>query len=344
MSKIKVGINGFGSIGKRVAHAVSLQSDMQLVGISNRSVNINVRAMMGKKGPLYGTPLYCADPANLKAMRGTGFDVSGSLEDLLGKVDVIVDGTPAGIETKNKPLYAKYKVKQIYEGGADKGMADASFTAIANYDECVNKNSIRVVSCNTTSLVRTIYAMQKSLDISDIFSVLVRRAADPPEDDKEGPINSVVPVSKVPSHHGPDVKTVLKKINITTMACKIPTTLNHVHFVTAKVDGDYKRDDAIEAFRKASRVLLFDSTQGYTTSSQIYEMFRDIKRPRSDMYEVCVWEDMVNIDKDKLYWSHVVHSEGIVIPENIDAIRAVMGADTKENSIKKTNKSLGIDA
>ena len=62
------------------------------------------------------------------------------------------------------------------------------------------------------------------------------------------------------------------------------------------------------------------------------------------MYEVCVWEDMVNIDKDKLYWSHVVHSEGIVIPENIDAIRAVMGADTKENSIKKTNKSLGIDA
>jgi glyceraldehyde-3-phosphate dehydrogenase (NAD(P)) len=340
---IRVGVNGFGSIGKRVAHAVALQKDMHLVGISNRSVNINVRHMLGKRGPLSGTELYCSEPANMKDMEKS-FPVAGSLEDLLGKVDVIVDGTPAGIEAKNKPVYAKHGVKQIYEGGADKSVADASFTAVANYDECLNKNSIRVVSCNTTSLVRTIYAMHNALEINDIFSVLVRRATDPPEDDKEGPINSVVPVTKVPSHHGPDVQTVLKKINITTMACKIPTTLNHVHFVTARVDGDYKKEDALEAFRGASRVLLFNASQGYNTSAQIYEMFRDITRPRSDMYEACVWEDMVNIDKGRLYWSHVVHSEGIVIPENIDAIRAILGADSKENSIRKTNASLGIDA
>ncbi len=342
MAKIKVGVNGFGSIGKRVAHAVSLQDDMKLVGIANRSVNINVRHMLGRKGPLYKADIYCSEPANMKDME-KAFTIHGSLEDLLDKVDVIVDGTPAGIEAKNKPLYAKHGVKQVYEGGAAKEIADVSFTAVANYDECVGKDSIRVVSCNTTSLVRTICAMQSALKISDVTAVLIRRATDPPEDDREGPINSVVPVTKIPSHHGPDVQTVLKNIGITTMACKIPTTLNHVHFVTAKVGGDYKRDDALAAFRKASRVLLFKASDGYTTSSQVYEMFRDITRPRSDMYEASIWEDMVNVDNGKLYWSHVVHSEGIVIPENVDAIRAAAGVSNKELSMKKTNKSLGID-
>jgi len=340
---IRVGVNGFGSIGKRVAHAVSLQPDMKLVGVANRSVNINVRAMLGSKGPLNTTDLYCSDPASRDAMAKSGFAVSGGLDELLSKVDVIVDGTPAGIEAKNKPVYAKHGVKEIYEGGADKSVAQVSFTAVANYEECMNKQSIRVVSCNTTSLVRTIYAMHNALEANDFFSVLVRRATDPPEDDKEGPINSVVPVTKVPSHHGPDVQTVLKGIKIKTMACKIPTTLNHVHFVTANVDGDYTREDALEALRKASRVLLFNSTQGYTTSAQVFETFRDITRPRSDMYEAAVWEDMVNIDHGKLYWSHVVHSEGIVIPENVDAIRAIMGACGKDESMSRTNKTLGID-
>ncbi|MCX6815884.1 MAG: type II glyceraldehyde-3-phosphate dehydrogenase [Candidatus Aenigmarchaeota archaeon] len=343
MSKVRVGINGFGTIGKRVAHAVSLQTDMKLVGVANRSVNINVRNMLGKKGPLYKTDLYCSEPANMKTMESTHFKVKGSLEDLLRKVDVIIDGTPAGIEAKNKPLYQKHRVKQIYQGGADKNVADASFTAIANYEKCVGKDSLRVVSCNTTSLVRTIHAVNETVGLKDIFAVLVRRAADPHEDADEGPIISVVPVTKVPSHHGPDVQTVLPKINITTMACAIPTTLNHTHFITATMDKECSREDIIDAFRNACRVLLFRAGEGYETSSQIAEYFRDTGRPRSDMFEACVWEETVNTVKNKLYWCHVVHSEAITIPENIDAIRAVMNTDKKLSSIRKTNKSLNIE-
>ena len=33
MKKVKVGVNGYGVIGKRVADAVSIQDDMELVGI-----------------------------------------------------------------------------------------------------------------------------------------------------------------------------------------------------------------------------------------------------------------------------------------------------------------------
>ena len=39
MSKVKVAINGYGTIGKRVADAVQMQKDMEIVGISKTKPN-----------------------------------------------------------------------------------------------------------------------------------------------------------------------------------------------------------------------------------------------------------------------------------------------------------------
>ncbi len=334
MAKIKVGINGFGTIGKRVAHAVSLQNDMMLVGVANRSANINIKHMLGPRGPLSRTPLYYS------GKKIDNWKTAGNLEDLLKKVDVIIDCTPGGIEKTFKPLYEKHNVKQIYQGGADAGIAETSFNALANYNKSLRKKSTRVVSCNTTSLSRTLFAISKAIKIKCATAVLVRRATDPPDDAEKGPINSVVPVTTVPSHHGPDVQTILP-IKITTMACKVPTTLNHAHFVIVDLAEKCTRQKALNTLKKADRVLLFKASDGYNSTSQIFEMFRDINRPRDDMYEVSVWEETVSVFGNKLYWSHVVHSEAIIVPENIDAIRALMGVPQKK-SMAKTNKSLGI--
>ncbi len=43
--KIKVGVNGYGIIGKRVADAVRLQPDMELVGISDVVSDYRVKAV-----------------------------------------------------------------------------------------------------------------------------------------------------------------------------------------------------------------------------------------------------------------------------------------------------------
>jgi len=37
-----------------------------------------------------------------------------------------------------------------------------------------------------------------------------------------------------------------------------------------------------------------------------------------------------------------VHQEAIVLPENVDAIRAVSGGYSREDSMKLTDSSLGI--
>ena len=44
MDRIKVGIVGYGTIGKRVADAVILQNDMKLVGVTGNSFNFRMEA------------------------------------------------------------------------------------------------------------------------------------------------------------------------------------------------------------------------------------------------------------------------------------------------------------
>ncbi len=270
--------------------------------------------------------------------------VEGSLEELLasGNVDVVVDCTPKGIEEKNKPMYDKHKVKQVYQGGAKAEVAPLSFSAVANYDKALKTNAARVVSCNTTSLCRTLYAVNNALGIEEVFGALVRRATDP-WDEKTGPINATIPETHVPSHQGPDLQTIMPELNIVTMAVKVPTTLAHVHLLQGKLKKESTTEKLKDVLENAERVILLKEKHGYKATSQIIERFRDLCRPRYDMYEVAIWDESIKVDGNRFYWIHAVHSESIVIPENIDCIRAMMGLESdKKASIQKTNKSLGI--
>jgi glyceraldehyde-3-phosphate dehydrogenase (NAD(P)) len=70
---------------------------------------------------------------------------------------------------------------------------------------------------------------------------------------------------------------------------------------------------------------------------------RDLERPRGDMWEVAVWEDALAADDRDLYLTYQVHNEAIVVPENIDCIRALTGLETEgPASIWKTDGALGI--
>jgi glyceraldehyde-3-phosphate dehydrogenase (NAD(P)) len=114
------------------------------------------------------------------------------------------------------------------------------------------------------------------------------------------------------------------------------------------ITGKLKKQASIEDFKKAfaegSRMILLRASHGYSATSEIIERYRDLCRPRYDMYEVAIWEESITVEKNRFYWMHAVHSEAIVIPETIDAIRAITGIESdKFKSIEKTNKSLGIE-
>lgn len=341
---VRVVVNGVGTIGKRVAHAVKLQDDMKLVGISDVAPTPILRTVLEPDGPLYKTDLYCSVPEMMKNLTDTGMYVKGTLPELLesGKVDVVVDATPAGIGAKNKPMYEKYGVKAIFQGGEKADVAEMTFNSFVNYNDAFGKQFIRVPSCNTTSLLRTLWALKQICEIEEVVVAITRRAVDPWET-KKGPVNAIIPDMHVPSHHGPDVKTVMRDLNIKTLAVKAPTTLAHVHVVHVEVKNLPSVDQVKDTFNKTPRILLFKAEHGYKSTAEIIEHFRDILRPRYDMYEVAVWEETINTMEDDVFWAHAVHSEAIVIPENIDAIRAITGIEKNRwKSIKKTDESLGV--
>src|SRR5881396_3554328 len=83
-SAARVGVNGFGVIGKRVAEAVTKQEDMKLIGISDITPDYRV-----KMGQHKGYPIYVSIAEKLPEMKAAGVQVSGTLGDLLKQVDVI---------------------------------------------------------------------------------------------------------------------------------------------------------------------------------------------------------------------------------------------------------------
>lgn len=333
---IKVGINGYGTIGKRVADAVSCQDDMEVVGVVKTKPDF-ISKMAAKRYKLYTT-----SSKNIKDFEDKGIDIEGTTEDLLDGVDVVVDASPEGIGAKNKVMYEKHNVKAVFQGGEKHELTGISFNAQSNYRAALNKDYVRVVSCNTTGLCRTLKTIDDVAGIKKVNATIIRRATDP-GDPKKGPINAIEPVLNIPSHHGPDVKTVLQDLDISTMAVKVPTTLMHLHAITVDlIDKKTDLDDIVRALDKARRVILINGSDRLTSTAEIMEYARDLGRKRGDLFEIAVWKDGMNIKDGVLYYYQAIHQESDVVPENIDAIRAIMGIEDAEKSMDLTDMSIGI--
>jgi glyceraldehyde-3-phosphate dehydrogenase (NAD(P)) len=257
---------------------------------------------------------------------------------------MIIDCAPSKEGAKNKMLYQKHGLKMVFQGGEKAATADVSFNAQCNYKDAIGKESARVVSCNTTGLARTIGTLRELSDTGLIRTVLIRRAADPVQSDK-GPINAIKPTAEMPSHHGPDLKTVMPDVNIMSIAFVVPTTLMHAHAIMAELKKPLKREDVLEAFRKNPRVRVLRVADGFKSTAEIMEYAKYLGRDMSDMYEIAVWEECLNTSADgkELYYMQAVHQESDVIPENIDCIRALAGMEKNpDKSMKKTDKSMSI--
>tara|TARA_B100000609_G_scaffold45325_1_gene34797 strand:- start:5070 stop:5609 length:540 start_codon:yes stop_codon:yes gene_type:complete len=172
---------------------------------------------------------------------------------------------------------------------------------------------------------------------------MIRRAADP-GDSSKGPINAIKPVLKVPSHHGPDVMTVKPEITINSMAVAVPTTIMHVHVIVAQLPEGHGLDTnaVLDMWSNEPRIILMDGGEtGITTTAEVMEYARDIGRKWGDLHEIFVWRDGVKLDGNTLYYFQAIHQESDVIPENVDAIRALMGTESNwRASVAKTDESI----
>jgi glyceraldehyde-3-phosphate dehydrogenase (NAD(P)) len=335
---VRVAVNGYGIIGKRVADAVRLQPDMELVGVGDVVSDYRVKAAV-----VLGLPIYASLPEKVDEMQAAGIPVLGTLDDLLAQVDVIVDCTPKGIGARNLARYRTAGVKAIFQGGEKHDLTGHSFVAQANYETALGRDATRVVSCNTTSTVRTLFALREAGLLKKARGVLVRRATDPWESDHNGIMNTVVPEPHIPSHQGPDAQTVVPDLDVITIAAKAAHTQTHNHYWVVELTRPASREEVLDAFRAAPRIAFIRMSDGVVALNSTIELLKDLGRPRGDMWEVALWEDVLAVNGNEVYYTYQVYNEAIVVPESVDAIRALAGTvkDGRE-SMRITDETMGM--
>ena len=336
---IRVAVNGYGTIGKRVADAVVQQPDMEVVGVAKTRPNFEAQGAVEK-----GFDLYAAVEERKPLFAEAGIDLAGDVEELVEAADVVVDACPSGIGADNARMYREYDTPALLQGGEDADVVDVSFNARSNFDEAVGADLVRVVSCNTTGLSRLVAPLEEQYGIEKVRATLVRRGGDPAQSGR-GPINDILPNPvALPSHHGPDVKTIYPDLSIDTLGLKVPATLMHVHSLNVELtdppsDGGEVRD-LLESQR---RTFVIPEWMDLDGAGALKEYAQDAGRPRADIWENCIWGESVTLEGDDLYLFQAIHQESDVVPENVDAIRAVLGEADAEESMATTDEAMGLD-
>jgi glyceraldehyde-3-phosphate dehydrogenase (NAD(P)) len=335
---IKVGVAGYGVIGQRLADGVALQKDMELVGVADVAPTLAVRALKEKGMPY---DFYNALPENEELLKGAGIPTSGTMEDLVKKVNIMLDATSAGVGAKNKELYKKYGKKAVFQGGEKNDVADVFFHGYANYEKGLGKQFLKLTSCNTTGLIRSVDCLDREFGIEKVAITIVRRVADP--GDYHRGLTNALQIDKAPNHQAVDLMTIMPHVDATGILIHTPVTHGHIITVVAKPKKKLTKEQALECFRSHDRIRVVRIADGFLGNASLFRYARDLGNPRGDMYEVALWEETIVDSGDDIMYAINIPQEAITIPETIDAIRAATEMETDRlKAVAATNKYLRL--
>lgn len=339
MERIRVAVNGYGTLGKRVADAVRLQPDMDLVGVCDVASNYHI-----KVAAALGLPIYAAAGAKEAEMKAAGIACLGSLDYLLSLVDVVVDCTPRGVGRLNLDHYQRAAVKAVFQGREEHTVAGHTFVATANYATAVGREYTRVASPHTISMARSLTALAEAGLLGKARGVIMRH----PEDgswlpNNPRPLPGDLPTTDRRSRQTDELLAVLPELDAVTFVARSNRPQDHSHYWIVEMPRLADAADVLAAFRAAPRLALVKMSDGLHDFEDLHALMLDLGRPRGDMWETAIWEDSVNIQRTELYFSYQVSNEATAVPDNMDAIRALTATERfAPESIQRTDHALGL--
>jgi glyceraldehyde-3-phosphate dehydrogenase (NAD(P)) len=340
MSKVKVGVVGYGTIGMRLADGAARQEDMELVGVVDVAPTLAVRALH-ESGMAY--KLYLVDPARKPQFDELGIPVEGTFEELLEQIDVALDATPGGIGAKNKLLYEKHGIKAIFQGGEKNEIADVFFHGYANYEKGIGQDFLKLTSCNTTGLIRAVDAMDRLVGVEKVVITIVRRVADP--GDTHRGLTNVLQMDTVPNHQAVDLMTIMPHVEATGFLVHTPVTHGHIITIVATPKKSVSKEALMESFREHPRIRVFRIADGFNSNAALFKYARDLGNKRADQYEIGVWEESFGLSGNDVLFAINIPQEAVTIPETVDGIRAAMSMQTDRlEAVGMTNQYLGMKA
>ena len=255
----------------------------------------------------------------------------------------MLDSSPGGVGAKNKLIYEKLGVKAVFQGGEANSVADVFFHGYANYEKGVGKDYLKLTSCNTTGLIRTVDALDRAIGIEKVAITIIRRVADP--GDYHRGLTNALQIDKAPSHQALDLMTIMPHVEATGILVHTPVTHGHIITVlaTAKDGKKITREQALEVFRAHPRIRTVTIDEGFKGNASLFKYARDLGNRRGDMYEIGLWEDSIVESGNDIMYAINIPQESVTIPETMDAIRAAMKMQlTREEGTAETNKYLKI--
>ena len=311
-----VTVNGYGTIGEKVASAVAKQPDMRVLSVAKVS-----RDYMAKKAVKNGFTIHFADEKEYV--------------DAVTSGDIVVDATNSGSENK-KNIYSKREgLHIIFQGGERAKDIGVCYNSYFSYDKALGQRYIKVVSCNTTAICRIWKALRHVGDVKWLLAYLARRAADPHQL-KGGLVNDVVVSAK--SHHAEDVIAVDPRLQgkLIVRVKKVPVSLMHTHDYIADYTSPPSKEKLLDLFHEDPRVVVL---HGEPSHNQIFRA-----SDYSPIPHLVLLADTLEVVDSRVLITAFVDQQQIVIPENIDAIRASLGlVGSSQQSCFTTDKALEID-
>ena len=338
MSAAKVAVVGYGVIGQRLADAVVPQKDMQLMGVVDVAPTLSTRALHEVGMPY---DLYVVEGEQAAAFEEIGIPVTGTLDELLDQVDIVLDASPGGVGAKNKALYEARGVKAIFQGGEKNDLVDVFFHGYANYEKGLGADYLKLTSCNTTGLIRAVDCLDRAVGVERVIVTIVRRVADP--GDLHRGLVDVAQVEPVPNHQAVDLMTIMPHVEATGLLVHVPTTHGHIINVIATPKQPIDKAAALELFEAHPRIRVVKIADGFNSNTALFRYARDLGNKRADMYEIAVFDETIGTSGRELMFAINIPQEAVVAPETIDGVRAAMEMQKERlAAVGLTNKYLGM--
>jgi glyceraldehyde-3-phosphate dehydrogenase (NAD(P)) len=333
----KIFINGYGNIGRRLASAISLDKEIQFVGIGKYTADEKTKEALENRFNVY------VPKDIINKFKEKNYDIAGTLTEAINESDLIIDAAKDGAGYDNKKnLYEPMNKRAIFQGGeerhGDRSVAEMIHNSRVNYDKAVDRKYVIQGSCNVSGMGRIIQPLIENFgdEIRRFDVSLIRRWADL-EDSKE--VKDSIEWDKNP-HHQDDVKDFIPSINLYVDSFKVPSRMMHLHHMLIHFKGKApSKDEVIETFREEFGVAILNSAKG---TADIRKKAFQLAFQHGDTNMIHIHTEVLKVQDDLLKILYSDDQTGMVIPENYMLIQSMIHGCSRGEAIKKTDNLFQI--
>ena len=290
MSKIKVGINGFGRIGRLVFRAAQERDDIEIVGI-NDLLDVDYMAYMLKYDTMHGQfngTIEVKEGAlvvNGKTIRVTAEMDPANLKWNEVGAEYVVESTGLFLTREKAEAHIKAGARRVVMSAPSKD-ATPMFVCGVNSDTYAGQDIVSNASCTTNCLAPIVKVLNDNWGIKEGLMTTVHSAT-APQKTVDGPSKKdwrggrAASGNIIPSSTGAAkaVGKVIPELNgkLTGMSMRVPTLDVSVVDLTVNLEKPATYDEICAAMKKASEGEL-KGILGYTEDAVVSSDFLRDKR------------------------------------------------------------------